>query len=114
MNTDTEVRRELRTTASLLSGARDQLAAGGNVELSALESQVERICGMLAALPRELALSFKTPMIALIDDLDRLSADLTVHHAELSRQLKGLADHRQATTAYGNTSIQADNRRSKK
>ena len=95
----TDVKTEVRKVASLVGGARRLLAEGKIVELSALEGKVKAMCEALKHAPPEVAKGLEKPVGAIIEDLDRLQADLTAQHRSLAERLEN--DERQrAAKAY--------------
>ena len=84
-----------------LNAARRALETEQPVDLAELQGRVAALCERLSSLPLETARGHKGVLLALYDDLDRLSADLTRAHGELGQQLKGLSGGSQAAAAYG-------------
>ncbi|MBI3444981.1 MAG: hypothetical protein HY055_06395 [Magnetospirillum sp.] len=81
MSADKEqVRQELVKAASLVGTARRLLATGTEVDLAALEGKVRFVCDAVAELDRKDGQAFRADMEALIAELDRLAAALTMRH----------------------------------
>jgi hypothetical protein len=97
-----EIRRELADASSLVHAARDSLARGEAVALAGLEERVASSCRALAGLPRARARSFEAPLIALIDELEKLSRSLSERHQTLKSEMESLGRRRRAATAYAN------------
>lgn len=93
---------ELQETLGYIQAARHALEQGGEVDLKPLEGKIEQFCEALHEVPPEQRESMKKRVIALIDDLDNLAADLRVQYAELSDRLGKMSSHRQALGAYSN------------
>ncbi len=84
-----------------LNAARRALETEQRVDLADLQGRITALCERLSSLPLEAARGHKGVLLALYDDLDRLSVDLTRAYGELGQQLKGLSGGRQAAAAYG-------------
>ena len=94
---------ELRQALGTIQAARHALEQGGEVDLKPLEGKIERFCEALREVPPERRESMKKRVIALIDDLDHLAADLRTQYAELSERIGKMSSHRRALDAYGNS-----------
>lgn len=105
MSAARKIQRYLETTAERVSAARRLVAAGQGVDLSGLEQEVDQVCGAIRDLPNETQTEFKLPLVTLVDELDKLSNDLTVQHARLEQGLRAISSGGQATKAYGKGAI---------
>ena len=92
--------RDLASASTLVHTARESLAKGGEIALADLEARIERTCHALAKLPRPRARAFEAPLIALIDELEKLSQSLTERHRSLKGEMDGLGQRRLAVRAY--------------
>lgn len=92
---------DLQKAMSLVSTAKRMLRDGRLVDLSALEGHVRKLCEDAAALDAEDRATVKPNMLALMDELDRLHRKLADQHADLQKQLRGLAQTNRAMAAYG-------------
>lgn len=103
MATEPEIRRDLADASSLVLAARDTLARGETVALADLEERIARSCRALAGLPRQRARGFEAPLIALIDELEKLSLSLGERYQALKGEMDSLGRRRRAATAYART-----------
>lgn len=100
MNEALQLKRRLDAASAVVAAARKSLDDGSIVDLTGLEQEVATICKGLNALPVEEASTFKGPLIALADDLDMLTKDLTETHEKLSNEIGGVAMRHKVTKAY--------------
>lgn len=96
----TNLKRRLLAAASVVSEARLAVERGSFVDLSGLESEANDICQELARIPRGEGEELKNALIALADDLDRLTQTLTAAHKQLAEEIGELANRRRAAKAY--------------
>lgn len=94
---------ELQEALGTIQAARHALEQGGEVDLKPLERKIEQFCEALHEVPPEQREAMKKRVIALIDDLDHLAADLRIQYAELSDRLGKMSNHRRVLDAYGNS-----------
>jgi hypothetical protein len=100
MNEALQLKRRLDAASAVVAAARKTLGDGSVVDLSGLEQEVATICKGLNALPIDEASAFKSPLIALADDLDMLTKDLTETHQKLSKEIGGVSMRHKVTKAY--------------
>ena len=101
-----DLKTDLQGLGSIVTTARGFVADGKVVDLAPLEQEIKRICGSITALPADQNAPLKPVMVALIDDLDKLAAEIRDTHSELEGQLQSLSTHKVAVAAYakgGNT-----------
>jgi len=100
MRTSTDIRFALDATTSRLDGARRMLGLGHPFDLSDLTGRVQEICGAIEGLPAPERHGFEPPMVALIDELNKLAEALTRQRDGLARGLKSISAGEQASKAY--------------
>jgi hypothetical protein len=91
---------------SIVTAARGFVADGKVVDLVPLEQEIKRICDAITALPADQNAPLRPVMVSLIDDLDKLAAEIRDSHSELEGQLQSFSNHTTAVAAYakgGNT-----------
>ena len=81
--------------------AREALAAGRSVDLTGLTEIVEAACREIAAVPAAEAPALRLRVVALYDELDRLTDALKHEHDSLKRALDDLGAQQRARSAYG-------------
>ena len=96
-----DIRRSLSSLAGAVDIARRRVDGGDVVELRDLDSAVAEICTAVARLPVPERAGLKPPLVALIDELDKLSATLRQQHSQLAESLRAQSSHNQAARAYG-------------
>ena len=95
-----DLKTDLQGLGSIVIAARGFVADGKVVDLEPLEQEIKRICGSITALPADQNAPLKPVMVALIDDLDKLAAEIRDTHSELEGQLKSFSNHKTAIAAY--------------
>ncbi|MGB8273879.1 MAG: hypothetical protein WCF16_01260, partial [Alphaproteobacteria bacterium] len=85
---------------AVVAASRQALAQGSLVDLTGLEGEVSDICRQLTTMPAAEAARFKPPLVALADDLDRLTEDLARSHKALGEELGGVSARHKAAKAY--------------
>jgi hypothetical protein len=96
-----EIRRSLSSLATSVDIARRRIDGGDIVELRDLDRAVADVCTAVARLPLHERAGLKPPVMALIDELDKLSATLKQQHSQISESLRAHSSHHQAVRAYG-------------
>ncbi len=96
----TNLKRRLLAAANVVSEARLAVERGSFVDLSGLETEADAICRELQGIPRGEGGELKKALIALADDLDRLTQALTAAHKQLADEIGELANRRRAAKAY--------------
>ncbi len=100
--TDTNtIAQHLRTLQSELSTAQLKLDSGEDIDLTASEKNITRVCQDIAALPKAQRDTLQMPLLNLLDEADKLYQMIQLKHAELAQKIKGLNPQRQAMQAYG-------------
>ncbi len=105
---EADINRRLDEAAAIVRAAHETLAAGRPVSLDRLAEVVDGACAALARLPAEKAQSFKTRLVALYDDLDKLAAATAREYEQLKKSLGDLDAHSRAHAAYGKTPRDGD------
>ena len=83
---------------------------GRSVELSGFQERVEAVCGDIEKLPPDQRSPFEMPVVSLIDELNKLEAELKTQHANLSKGLKAISNRHNASSAYGRAAQTEDGR----
>ncbi len=95
-----DLKTDLQGLGSIVTAARGFVADGKVVDMAPLEQEIKRICGSITALPADQNAPLRPVMVALIDDLDKLAAEIRDTHSELEGQLKSFSNHKTAIAAY--------------
>lgn len=96
-----DIAHEIDHAASMVDAFRTAAAAGSTVDLSGLDTKVEKLCGEIAAMPAPERNGFKRSLLSLIDDLNRLVETIEAQQKDVSETLKGVSSRQRAVTAYG-------------
>lgn len=96
----TKLKRRLLAAANVVSEARLAVERGSFIDLSGLETEADSICRELERIPRGEGEALKKALIALADDLERLTQTLTAAHKQLAAEIGELANRRRAAKAY--------------
>ena len=97
-----EVLPEADKLTSLVTTARRLLAAQKMVDLSALDRRVRALCDSIRHVPPEDTTAVKAALTGILEDLDRLEAELTAQNEDVNAQTVNAA-RRQAMDAYTKT-----------
>ena len=97
-----EVLPEADKLTSLVTTARRLLAARKMVDLSALDRRVRALCDSIRHAPPEDTTAVKAALTGILEDLDRLEAELTAQNEDVNAQTVNAA-RRQAMDAYTKT-----------
>jgi len=97
-----EVLPEADKLTSLVTTARRLLAEQRMVDLSALDGKVRALCDATRHVPPEDTAAVKAALTDIVDDLDRLEAELTAQNEDVNAQTVNTA-RRQAMDAYTKT-----------
>ncbi len=100
-----DLKTDLLGLGSIVIAARGFVADGKVVDLEPLEQEIKRICDRITALPADQNAPLKPVMVALIDDLDKLAAEIKDTHSELEGQLQSFSNHKTAIAAYAKGGI---------
>jgi hypothetical protein len=95
------LKRRIESAANVVTEARRAVEAGSQVNLAGLETEVEAICTQLSALPEGAGAALQPALVALVDDLERLTDTLSDAHKKLAGDIGELSTRRRATKAYG-------------
>ena len=95
-----DLKMDLQGLGSIVTAARGFVADGKVVDLVPLEQEIKRICDRITTLPADQNAPLRPVMVALIDDLDKLAAEIRDTHSELEGQLKSFSNHKTAIAAY--------------
>ncbi|MDP7343060.1 MAG: hypothetical protein QF767_06805 [Alphaproteobacteria bacterium] len=102
MNQPAEIERLIANARAHISAGQQCTALKQPVDLRGLEAAVANIAGSLSLLPRDQALTQRSALLVLFDELGRLDVAVTKLHRETGEQLKHMSSSRYATSAYGN------------
>ena len=97
-----EVLPEADKLTPLVTTARRLLAARKMVDLSALDRRVRALCDSIRHAPPEDTTAVKAALTGILEDLDRLEAELTAQNEDVNAQTVNAA-RRQAMDAYTKT-----------
>ncbi|HLI13167.1 MAG TPA: hypothetical protein VKY65_16360 [Alphaproteobacteria bacterium] len=100
MTQSERIARELEGMMALVTTARQIIADGRAVDLGGLQERMARVCDDVLALPAEKAAGFRARLIALLDEVDRLTGDLEAQRVVLAHALGEVSTRRQALVAY--------------
>ena len=95
-----DLKMDLQGLGSIVTAARGFVADGKVVDLVPLEQEIKRICDRITTLPTDQNVPLRPVMVALIDDLDKLAAEIRNTHSELESQLQSFSKHTNAVAAY--------------
>ncbi len=98
--TEQIIAEELQGLNDLVVAARDIVATGQTIDLAPVEQEVERICDDIKRLAPQQSANLKPALLSLIDDLGKLTEDMTACHAELKSQLENMASHSTVAATY--------------
>lgn len=99
------IRQSLASLTASVDIARRRVDGGEVVALLDLDRAVAEICAAVGDLPLAERAGLKPPMVALIDELDKLSATLKYQHSQLAENLRAHSTHQHASNAYGKTPV---------
>lgn len=89
---------EAKKVASLVTAARRLLGEDKMIDLSALEGKVSALCLAIQMAPREDTRGLKPSIAAILEDLDRLEADLAARNDDAGTDE---TERHRAAAAYG-------------
>ena len=96
----TNLKRRLLAAANVVSEARLAVERGSFIDLSGLEAEADTICRELSLIPKGEGEGLTNALVALADDLDRLTQTLTAAHKQLAAEIGELSNRRRAAKAY--------------
>jgi len=96
VNPEQKIRRYLETTADRVGAARRLVAAGQMIDLSGLETEVDGVCRAIRELAPRAQKDFTSPLVRLVDELDKLAADLRAQYERVQRGLRTISTGGQA------------------
>ena len=91
----------LARASAVAVSAREALAAGRTVDLTGLAEIVDAACREIVQAPGADAQALRLRVVALYDELDRLTDALQHEHDTLKRALGDLSAQQRARSAYG-------------
>lgn len=94
----------LKEVIDHINTAHAMAVAGRSVELPGFQERVEAVCKDIEKLPADQRTPYEMPVVSLIDELNKLEAELTTQHANLSKGLKAVSGRHRASSAYGRAS----------
>ena len=95
-----DLKADLQGLGAIVIAARGFVADGKVVDLAPLEQEIKRICDSITELPADQNAPLRPVMVALIDDLEKLAAEIRDTHSELEDQLQSFSNHTTAVAAY--------------
>ena len=95
-----QIDEELALVTATVARANDEIAKGGVIDLSALETRVAELCTRLADMPRPEAGLQRGALIALLDDLAALQRKVEIGLEALAGELGETSKRRSALSAY--------------
>ena len=110
MTTLTKVRSGLDQANAAVGAAQTLLEQGRVIDLSGLETHVETLCSDIGTLPPEDRTTLKTSLVTLIDELNRLAADIESRNRVITEELHDNGARQRAVTAYGSGGPKGGNR----
>ncbi len=99
---------QLKAVTDYISTAHAMAVAGRSVELSGFQERVEAVCKDIEKLPADKRSPFEMPVVSLIDELNKLEAEIKTQHANLREGLKAVSNRHRASSAYGRASQTED------
>ncbi|QQP88809.1 hypothetical protein IGS68_22780 [Skermanella sp. TT6] len=92
---------ELEGIVLAVADAQVALAGGGVIDLAGLDDRIAAICAALETRPPEAARALLPRLLALVEDLNGLSAACDKVRADTSIELERVATRNRASLAYG-------------
>lgn len=99
--TQNKIAHDLKHLTNRVVAARAAVRRGEVVQVSALQDETSRLCATVDELPAAGARDHRTLVIALLEEVDALTAALRAALDILREQLNGSGDRRRAMKAYG-------------
>ncbi len=96
-----DIGQRLKEVIEHISAAHAMVLAGRSVELPGVQEWVEAVCKDIESLPTAKRSGFEMPMVSLIDELNKLEAELKTQHDNLEEGLKAVSSRHRASSAYG-------------
>ena len=97
------LQRDLTEVSVAIDAALRTVEHGDFVDLGGLDDRVGRLCAAIKQLPRDQGRGFERPLLGLVDDLTRLTDELTGQRDKVRQTLTGTSSHQQAASAYRKT-----------
>lgn len=108
MSKSGDIGNRLREVTDQVGAAHAMALAGRSIELPGFQERVEAVCKDIEKLPADRRAPFEMPVVALIDGLNKLEAELRDQHTSLSQGLKAVSNRHRASSAYGRASKTED------
>jgi hypothetical protein len=96
---------ELCYLTGIAEAARRHLKAGELLDLTPLETRCEALCARLETVSGPERETLRAAFVALVDELNRLEAELKASRDATMREIGAATQRRRATTAYGNAPL---------
>lgn len=96
-----EIAREIDHVASMINAFRAAATGGDIIDLSGIDQRVETLCANILSKRAEPRDRLKSPLLALIDDLNRLVEALQAQQNEAAENVKSVSSRHRAVSAYG-------------
>ena len=91
---------DITKISDIVTAARDLVADGQVIDVQPLEKEVEDMCARLAEVGAETAREVQPVLLGLMEELNHLAQTMDDRHGELSDELRSLAAHGNAASAY--------------
>jgi hypothetical protein len=98
-----DLRRRLGEAATLVAAGAEALDRGRLPQLEPLAPLIDGLTRELARLPGERGRALRPALLALLDEIARLTERLAAERARLGERLRGTGAHRRADAAYRRT-----------
>ncbi|EWY37147.1 hypothetical protein N825_21405 [Skermanella stibiiresistens SB22] len=99
------VERDLELIALAVADTRVALSGGGVIDLAGLDDRIAAICATLEGQPPEASRALLPRLLALVQDLNELSAACERARADTSLELERVSTRNRASQAYGRQPI---------
>ncbi len=86
--------------SDIVTAARDLVKDGQIIDVQPLEQEVEDLCAMLAGVDAQTAREVQPILLGLMEELNHLAQTMDDRHSQLSDELRSLAAHGNAASAY--------------
>ena len=90
-----------------IKDARDIMERGEFVELAGLDSRVAELCDAIVAMPQDQAANYVAELEVLMAELNVLKDRFEEGRASLAEEINGVQQHKQASSAYNNSTVMA-------
>ncbi len=91
---------DITKISDIVTAARDLVEDGQIINIQPLEKEVEALCARLAEVGAQTARAVQPVLLGLMEELNHLAQTMADRHRELSGELRSLAAHGNAASAY--------------